>query len=388
MTASLIEEVARMSPFSTYPQSLVKSSADVLDTRLDGPGMTNLINLSNFGRLRDLVNLRLDQETAIRMKNEEIETLRATEERLNAQIIRLDLELRNASLDTQSQRTPSSELAILRRLNEELKQRIDIQAGHIARLTEERDTLKADSGNRLRKWRKMREEEIGVKSPMPTPATPSSSQYGPVMIKLGEPSFTSQSTESPLLSHIGKKGYASGATPDGKGVRDALSVRISWQLPEARAAGSELQEGLGDKATLSSSTWENTRDSTSHRHTPTGPRNKASSSIHPTARPILRSRNQAPYDADKENENDIATHVGVPASGTSRRIANELRSPLDCKSDDVESGTYGGVDDRRQGQGFANEDLDASSRWRMDLWNAPFAAKSTGGKVIEKSGTR
>jgi len=55
--------------------------------------MTNLINMSNFGRLRDLINLRLDQETAIRMKDEEIETLQATEERLNEQIIRLDLEL-------------------------------------------------------------------------------------------------------------------------------------------------------------------------------------------------------------------------------------------------------------------------------------------------------
>jgi hypothetical protein len=346
--------------------------------------MTNLINLSNIRPLRDLVNLRLDQETAIRMKHEEIETLRATEERLNAQIIRLDLELRNASLDTQSQRTASSELAILRRLNEELKQRIDIQAGHIARLTEERDTLKADSGNRLRKWRKMREEEIGVKSPMPTPATPSSSQYGHVMIKLGEPSFTSQSTESPLLSHISKKGYASGATPDGKGVRAALAVRISWKLPEATAADFELQEGSGDNVAQSSSIGENTRDSTSHRHIPTGPSSKASSSIHPTVRPILRSPHEEPYDADHENENDISTDAGVPASGTSRRIANELRSPLDWKQDDVESATYDGVHDRGQGQGLVIEDLDAPSRWRMDLWNAPFAAKFTGGKVPEK----
>jgi hypothetical protein len=363
----------------------VEQSADVLDKSLDGPGMTNLINLSNIGPLRYLVNLRLEQERAIKIKDKEIKTLRATEERLNAQIIRLDLELRSASLDTQSQRTPSSELAILRRLNEELKQRIDIQAGHIARLTQERDTLKADSGNRLRNWRKMKDEEIGVKSSMPTPATPSSSQYGPVIIKLGERSFTSQSTESPLLSHISKKGYASGATPDGKGVRDALAVRISWQLPEARAAGSELQEGLGDKATQSSSTWENTRDSTSHRHTPTGPRNKANSSIHPTVRPILRSRYQAPYDADNENENDIATHVDEPSSGISRRIANELRSPLDWRTDDVESGTYGDVYDRGQGQAPVTDDLDAPSRWRMDLWNASFAAKESGGKVIEKS---
>ena len=70
--------------------------------------MTNLINMSNFGRLRDLINLRLDQETAIRMKDEEIETLQATEERLNEQIIRLDLELWNASLDIHSQRESSA----------------------------------------------------------------------------------------------------------------------------------------------------------------------------------------------------------------------------------------------------------------------------------------
>jgi hypothetical protein len=370
--------------------------------------MTNLINLSNIGPLRYLVNLRLEQERAIKIKDKEIKTLRAKEERLNDQIIRLDLELRNASLDIQSQRTPSSELAILRRLNEELKQRIDIQAGHIARLTQERDTLKTDSGNLLRKWRKMREEEIGVKSPMPTPATPSSSQYGPVMIKLGEPSFTSQSTESqstesqstesqstesqstesPLLSHNSKKSYASGATSDGKGVRDALAVRISWQLPEATAADSQLQEGSGDDLPQSSSLWKQTGDSTSHRHTPTRPRNNASSSTHPTVRPILRSRYEAPCDADLENGNNIATHVGVSASGTSRRIANQLRSPLDWKPDDVESGTYGGIHDRGQGQGLVADDLDAPSRWRMDLWNAPFVAKKTGGKVIERSGTR
>jgi hypothetical protein len=386
-TASLIQEVGRMSPFSAYPQSHMRC-ADVLDKSLDGPGMTNLINMSIFGRLRDLVNLRLDQETAIRMKDEEIGTLRANEERLNEQITRLDLELKNASLDFHPQRKPSSELAILRRLNEELKQRIDIQAGHIARLTEERDTLKADSGNLLRRWRKMKEEEIEVQSPTPPPARPSLSQSSPVIVKLGGPSVASRSTKSPSSSRITKKSYASRMTPDGNWEGDVLAVRISGRILEATAADLELQEGSGDDLPQSSSVWKQTGDATRHRDTPTRPRNKASSSTHPTVRPILRSRYEAPYDADHENGNNIATHVGVPASGTSRRIANELRSPLDWKPDDVESGTYGGIHDRGQGQGLVADDLDAPSRWRMYLWNAPFAAKKTGGKVIEEPGTR
>jgi len=172
--------------------------------------------------------------------------------------------------------------------------------------------------------------------------------------------------------------------PDVKGVRDALAVRISCKLPEAASGDVELQEGLGNNLSQSSSDGEHTRDSTSHKLIPTGPSNKASSKTNTTVRPILRSRYEAPYHADCETKSDIATHVGAPVSRTSRRIANELRSPLDWKPDDVESGIYGGIHDRGQGQELVMEDLDAPSRWRMDLWNAPFAAKSTGGRVTEK----
>jgi len=275
---------------------------------------------------------------------------------------------------------------VLRRLNEGLRQRIEIQATHIAKLTEERDTLKAHSETLLRKWGKMKEEDIGVQTPMstPTPARSSSSQYSPVIVKLGEPSDALQRTESPSLSRISKTSYTKGTNPEGKGVRDTLAVRISWKLPKAAAVDVELQQELGENLSQSSSVREHTRDSTSHKLIPTGPSNKASSKTNTTVRPILRSRYEAPYDADCETENDIATHVGTPDPRTSRRTANELRSPLDWKPDDVESGTYGGIHDRGQGQGPSTEDLDAPSRWRMDLWNAPFAAKSTGGRVTEK----
>jgi hypothetical protein len=348
--------------------------------------MTNLDNRSNIGPLRYLVNLRLKQDRAIKIKDREIKTLRAMKEELNKRIILVDLKLGNASLDNHSQPRPTAELAALRQSNEDLRRKIETQSSHIAELTKESDELKADSGNRLRQWRKMKEQDIGVKSPMPTPARPSSSQSSPVIVMLGGPSVTSQSTESPSLSHITKKSYASGTTSDGKGMRDALAVRISWRLPEATAADVDyqLQEESGDNVAQSSSVRENTLDSTSHRHTPTGPKNKASSSTHPTVRLILRSRDEAPYDADHDNENDIGTHVGVPTSGISRRIANGLRSPLDWRTDDIESGTCGGIHDPWQGQAPVMEGLDAPSRWRMDLWNASFAAKQAAGQVIEK----
>ena len=236
---------------------------------------------------------------------------------------------------------------MLRRLNEGLRQRIEIQATHIAKLTEERDTLKADSKNLLRKWGKMKQEDIGVQTPRstPMPARSSSREYSPVRVKLSEPSDALQRTESPSLSRISKKSYAKGTNPEGKGVRDALAVRISWKLPEAAAVDVELQKELGDNLSQPSSVREHTRDSTSHKLIPTGPSNKSSSKTNTTVRPILRSRYEAPYDADCETENHIATQVGAPVSRTSRRIANELRSPLDWKPDDVGSGTYGGIHD-------------------------------------------
>lgn len=90
--------------------------------------------------MRYLVNLRLEEDAAIRVTDEQIKTLRETEERLNEQIIRLDQELRDARLDTQSQRKSPFDLTILRRLNEELRRTIMVQAFNIANLTEERDT--------------------------------------------------------------------------------------------------------------------------------------------------------------------------------------------------------------------------------------------------------
>jgi len=384
-TASLIEEVKRMSPFGKYTQTHVEPSADVLDKSLDGPGTTNLINLSNIVPLRELVNLRQEQDRAIKIKAKEIKTLRAMKEELNKRIILLDLELRNASLDNHAQPRPISELAALRQSNEDLRRKIETQASDIAILTEERDMLKADSGNLLRKWRRRKEEEIEAQLPSFPPAGPSSSQSSPVIVKLGGPSVASRSTKSPLSSRISQETYASRTIPDGKWEGDALATRISGRIQEATAADLELQEGSGDDATQSSSIWDDTRGSTSYRRIPTGPRNKASSIYHPTVRPTLRSQHESPYDADHENENDIATHVGVPTSGTSGRIANELRSPLDWKQDEVESDTYGFVHDQGQGQGPVMDDLDAPSRWGMDLWNAPFAARLTGGKVIDKS---
>lgn len=124
--------------------------------------------------------------------------------------------------------------------------------------------MKAESGNLLQKWGKVKEEDIGVKTPMsiPMPARPSSSQCSPITVKLGGTSVASQRMESSLLYRIRRKSYASGMDLNGKVVRDALAVRISWTPREATRVDVEVQEGLGDDLPKSSSVREQRRDST------------------------------------------------------------------------------------------------------------------------------
>jgi hypothetical protein len=372
-TASLMEEVQRVSPFSAYPQSHLEPRADVLDHNLDGPGMTNLINMSNFGRLRDLVNLRLDQETAIRMKDEEIETLRAMQERLEEQIIRLDLELWNASLDTQSHLRPTSELAALRRSNEDLERRIEIQASRIAELEKDCVKLKADCSSDVRGSRKMQEQDIRNKSPMQRSGIISSSQSRPVIVKLDGPSHASKGTKSQLASRIGKKGPMSRGAGDTKGQGAALAARISARGPDAKAAGSKRHGWLNDSEPESRSIRERARESASRMHTASRTGSRASSDTHPPVGPI-----------NQETETSIATPIDLPPSGGSRAIGPESRSPLNWKNDDINLPTSDGVQDRGQAQAQVMGDLDKSALQRKDLWKSLNPAKQTGGKVTEK----
>jgi hypothetical protein len=344
--------------------------------------MTNLINMSNFGRLRDLINLRLDQETAIRMKDEEIETLRAMQERLEEQIIRLDLELWNASLHTQSNLRPTSELATLRRSNEDLEQRIEIQASRIAELEKQCVRLKADSSRDVLGSRNTKEQENRSPSPMPRPRRISSSR--PVIVKLGGPSGASKRTKLPLGSRIGKKGHMNRGAGDTKGQGSALAARISARGPDTKAADSKRHGGFDDSELVSSSIRERTRDSVSSRHTASRTVTRASSSTHPPVGPILLSSFKPPHSANQENDVSIATQVRSLSPGSSRRIATESKNPLKWKRDNVDLATSDGIQDRGQGQALAMKDLDEPSRWRMDLWNASTVAKKAGGKVPEK----
>jgi hypothetical protein len=367
--ATIHENAPRISSSGTSTSPPFDILADTIAKDFDESDVTSLIDSSRIGPLRNLVNLRLKQESAIEEKDLEIATLLRDKEGLKSELSRLKLESRKTNEDWKG------EVQALTTMREELLRRCA--------------KMELEARRNIGGKGQLQEERITGESPIPTPPRSLASRLGP------DPA-TSYDTlarkSTALADRISKdQGPKTLKTPP-RGPRLAYHTdRWSQKRPRSgerkenvnhQAAGTprRLQESemLSPTRQQQGKSRQNELDSSDRNQIPTSTqcqlrppisqeqatsteRPTASVSPRPIARPILEWNLNSPNPPGRESNEPAITHpraedLRLGLENLCERRPGQSASPVSWREDGIETG-----------------EIDEAARARMRTWNALYS---------------